>query len=46
MIECVNLAERIRNRALHVEARAGRYKNYWTLIELSREAHTISKPPS
>lgn len=35
MLELVNRAERMRNRALHVEARNGRYENYWTLVRLS-----------
>ena len=36
-----NTAERIRHRAFNVEARAGRWANYWRLVNLSLEAHTI-----
>jgi hypothetical protein len=39
-LEIVNRAERIRQRAV-VEAKHGRYENYWKLVELSREAHLI-----
>lgn len=37
----VNRAERIRNRALHVEARRGRYANYWRLIALSLDQEAM-----
>jgi hypothetical protein len=39
-LEIVNRAERIRQRAV-VEAKHGRYENYWKLVDLSREAHLI-----
>ena len=37
----VNRAERMRWRAFHIEGRAGRYENYWKLVELAKEAHLI-----
>lgn len=36
-----NTAERIRHRAFNVEARAGRLLNYWRLVNLSLEVHSI-----
>lgn len=40
---CANRAERMRGRAFHIEARAGRYRNAERLVELSLEAHTIAE---
>jgi hypothetical protein len=37
----VNRAERMRWRALHIEARRGNYAGYWKLVNLSLEAHEI-----
>jgi hypothetical protein len=37
----VNRAERMRWRALHIEARKGRYDRYWKLVALSREVGSI-----
>lgn len=43
MIEnvAVNRSERMRYRAFNQEARAGRYENYWRLVNLSREVGSI-----
>lgn len=37
----VQRCERIRDRALHVEARNGRYANYWRLVALSLDTEAM-----
>ncbi len=40
-VECVNQAERIRNRALLHVQRTGDYEGYWRLVNLSLEVGSI-----